>query len=839
MTRETPSNGGDHASHEDGGGRIRPAPGGGGQDGGGGGGLDSLVQAGRAFITEEEEEEKPTQEILLGVPPAGAPREHEEEEEDPCGLRWEGATEGEVDASLREALLVAAAQVSGEDAKCKSAFHDDVSSNRRIDVGSDGEPIRDADCIQWKSTVHVGVFRDLWIEKRHDATHGKWRARVAKARAWAPVAEDEEVPAAEEEGEDVRAGASRTGETSADELFREVARMRRKVRSQQQQQQQQQADGAIGRDDVEIGSGPDEATEDRGEWAAGPGAFRMGGVGEGMDGEIDDDDDRDLTVDAVPPPTSATLAAQRSDAILLDADLVVEQDGSGAPLVKAEPIRRKRQAVAVMALVVLTAIVVGATTGVILSRPDPKPTPSYQFVNVSSMQAVFNKSLPNATVEEINRGSTPQADAYRWLFASDDGHPDLPESDALTRMLHRFALASLFYSTGGNDTWKISTGWLDPAEHECFWHGVSCSNGTSDAVAACKNAFGIQSVSCRIPNSTAIDGLDLSGNGLRRSLPGEIGLLRTSGISQIQLDNNDLAGAAPSEIGELWSLQVLSLRGNRLDGTMPSTIGGLNKLETLFLSQNDMSGSIPASLANLGNLRDIDLSQNNFEGELPTQIGLMTALRTIVAWTNLLSGTIPTELANLTNLQTLVLSDNDLTITFPSGKSMSSLQVLALSENTYGATLPSQIGDFTSLTRLDLFTNRLTGTIPSELGLVNLEYLRLHQTGLTGTIPTEVGNLRSLIVWNTGDSKLTGPLPSELARLTALEELLVDRCAHSGTIPAEIGDLSSLRELDANGNILSGPLPTELGMLEALEQLWAGGRFGTAYSRQRLMKMID
>jgi Leucine-rich repeat (LRR) protein len=785
----------------------------------------------RETSSHEPEEEKPTQEILNGVPFSGAPRE-QQEEEDTCGLLWEGATEGEVDASLREALLVAAAQVSGEDdpdGKSKSAFHDGVSLSRRIDVSSDGEPTRDADCIQWKSTVHVGVFRDLWIEKRYDATQGKWRARVAKARAWVPVAE-EEVPAAEEEGEDevdAPAGASRAGETSVDELFREVARMRRKVRSHQQQQ----ADGAIGRDDVEIGFGPDDATEDRGEWAAGPGAFRMGGVGEGMDGEIDDDDGRDLSADAVPPPTSATLAAQRSDAILLEADLVVEQEGSEALLVKAEPIRRKRQAMAVAALVVLTAIVVGATTGVILSRPNPKPTPSYQFVNVSSMQAAFNKSLPNATVEEINRGSTPQDDAYQWLFASDDGHPDLPESDALTRMLHRFALASLFYSTGGNDTWKISTGWLDPAEHECFWHGVSCANGTSDAVAACKNTFGIQSVSCRIPNSTAIDGLDLSGNGLRRSLPGEIGLLRTSGISQIQLDNNDLAGAAPSEIGELWSLQVLSLRGNRLDGTIASTISSLSKLETLFLSQNDLSGSFPSSLANLGHLRDIDLSQNRIDGELPTQIGLMTALRTIVARTNILTGTIPSELAMLTNLRTLDLSDNELRITFPSGKSMSSLQVLALSENAYGASIPAQIGDFMSLTRLDLFLSRLTGTIPTELGrLENLEYVRLHQAGLTGTIPTEVGNLRSLIVWDTGDSKLTGPLPTELARLTALEELLMNGCAHSGTIPTELGDLSSLRELDVGSNVLSGPLPTELGMLEALEKLWAGGRFGTAHS---------
>jgi hypothetical protein len=231
-----------------------------------------------------------------------------------------------------------------------------------------------------------------------------------------------------------------------------------------------------------------------------PGAFRVAGPGradrhddsDDGSGEEEDDDEDDEPGHApigeltpsVPrnprPPTSSgstgqatTLNAGRRSTLLLEADLVTDAEYrsnahrtgvDGTMLLEAKPIRRKRQVLLVAGLVVLTAVVVALTIGIPLGlqRSAPRPTPDYELVNVTLLRGVFNKTLSNATVDAINRGAaTPQAMAYRWLF---DGHPELSKDEALERMAHRFALAALYYSTGGNDSWRISTGWLDKAE---------------------------------------------------------------------------------------------------------------------------------------------------------------------------------------------------------------------------------------------------------------------------------------------------------------------------------------------------------------------------------------
>jgi Leucine-rich repeat (LRR) protein len=685
----------------------------------------------------------------------------------------------------------------------KKSFADGSSTSRREGLKGDSDPdsaeeLRD---IQW--TTHVGMFRGMWIEKRYDAKEGKWKARVKRDLALPSL------PASD--------GIVEDGDSSADELVREIARLRRKLRLQQQAEKKSDE---IEQDDVEIGFPFDsiQATEPvDGRWnAARPGAFRVSGTEE--DGEFHSDD-------SVPPPQPtlepSTVASRRSDPVLLEANLVVDpEEGPEALLVKAEPIRRKRQG-----LVLLTAIIVGA----ILSQPDPLPTPRYRFVNVSSMQAAFNRSLPNATLDEINRASTPQAEAYFWLFASGN-HPDLAETEAVPRLLHRFALASVFYSTGGNESWKTKVGWLDPMEHECLWYGVVCANGTADVFGSCKNEFGISSVSCQIRNATSIVEIDLSGNELQGSLPGEIGLLSTSKIQRIKLESNALVGAIPSEIQELTSLQVMSLIRNRLDGTVQSTIGELSNLETLFLSQNSLTGVFPVSVTNLVKLKDLDFSSNSFVVTIPSEIGRMTSLVTIALSRNALTGPIPTEISELTSLTTLDLSGTDLTVSFVDGigKALRSLQVLALSGRKIfegSTTIPTLIGEFVSLTRLELFSSSFSGSIPSELGqLENLEYLLCNDNELTGTIPTELGNLRNLKVWNTGNNEMmTGRIPLELARLASLEEFVVASNGHNGTVPSEFGDLSALTLLDTSYNILSGAIPSELQRLTALEELMAFG----------------
>lgn len=718
--------------------------------------------------------------------------------------RFEGETEEEVDASLREALLVALKETDEGKANKKSTA--DGTSSGPSTAPDSTEELRD---IQW-----MGMFRGMWIEKRYDSKEGKWKARVKKDRAVSsslrPLLG---VGGDEDEDEDTAAESSDDGgDSSAEDLVREIARLRRKLRSQKKDQ-----------DDVEIGVVPEEPTDD-GANAARVGAFRVRGTGD--DGEINDDDIR--TVDALP-------RMQNFDAITLVADLVVEHEAVQATLV-----RRQRQIISIGGLVLLSFVIAAMSVGLPLGLKRPasptKSKPDYRFVSVASLQDVFNKTLPNSTLEAINLESTPQADAYRWLFASAGDHPDLPESEAKHRLLHRFALATLFYATGEYDSWKKRTGWLDPTEHECLWHGVACAKGADEAFALCEKEFGIPSVSCWFRNHSMIDGIDLSENALTQSLPGEIGLLSTSMIQSMKLETNSLEGTIPSEIKELTSLRTLSLTRNKLGGTIPSAIGNLRNLEALFLSYNQLKGTLPVSLANLGKLKDLDLSQNGLAGTIPARIGLMTSLVTVALSRNALTGLTPTQISELTSLTSLDLSGNDLTPSFAdgTGKAMRSLQVLALSgrkEFERSSTIPTQIGEFASLTRLELFSSSFSGSIPSELGqLKNLTHLQLNDNPLTGTIPTELGNLRNLILWNTYDNIIGGSLPSQLAKLTALEQFVVRSCSLSGTIPSEFGNMTKLRVVDLSINIIGGVLPSELGQLTALEEFTAGGKLNRKHS---------
>jgi len=59
---------------------------------------------------------------------------------------------------------------------------------------------------------------------------------------------------------------------------------------------------------------------------------------------------------------------------------------------------------------------------------------------------------------------------------------------------------------------------------------------------------------------------------------------------------NDLTGSIPPELGNLDSLEDLSLSSNDLTGSIPDELGNLDSLTYLTLSSNNLTGSIPPEL---------------------------------------------------------------------------------------------------------------------------------------------------------------------------------------------------------------------------------------------------
>ena len=61
----------------------------------------------------------------------------------------------------------------------------------------------------------------------------------------------------------------------------------------------------------------------------------------------------------------------------------------------------------------------------------------------------------------------------------------------------------------------------------------------------------------------------------------------------LDLDARGLSGRIPPELGDLNSLQLLSLSNNRFTGTIPAWIADLTDLVWLDLRGNGMTGTIP------------------------------------------------------------------------------------------------------------------------------------------------------------------------------------------------------------------------------------------------------
>jgi hypothetical protein len=255
--------------------------------------------------------------------------------------------------------------------------------------------------------------------------------------------------------------------------------------------------------------------------------------------------------------TAATTASSDDLFVLVEANLVSEREEGDEPqaaaesapapiLVVARPIRRRRQAAcAGLAALGMVAVVAGVVLGMMgrpgrpLPPPPPRaptemPTPAPTASPTSSLELLFRPTLPPRTIERLGNASSPQRRAFEWAVHQDRvplrgraASSSSPQDDGplLRRMRQRFALAALYFGTGGGDGgsgWRRSDGWLNATLDECEgWEGVSCTR-IPEAAGAAPAGDGSSD-----GGGWVLDELDLGFNDLGQSLPREIGLLTT------------------------------------------------------------------------------------------------------------------------------------------------------------------------------------------------------------------------------------------------------------------------------------------------------------------------
>ena len=223
----------------------------------------------------------------------------------------------------------------------------------------------------------------------------------------------------------------------------------------------------------------------------------------------------------------------------------------------------------------------------------------------------------------------------------------------------------------------------------------------------------------------------------------------------------------------------LYLDDNQLTGEIPAELGSLTNLKWLDLPHNQLTGGIPAELGSLTNLEWLDLYKNQLTGEIPAELGSLEGL-----WlANQLTGCIPN---GLRGIETNDLAQLGLDYCMPAASAGDAATdraaLVALYNATDGANWRNNgnwlsnapMGEWHGVTTdsdgrvtyLKLNDNQLTGEIPAELGdLTNLGWLGLNDNQLTGEIPAELGDLSRLWRLYLSSNQLTGCIPSGLRNI--------------------------------------------------------------------------
>ncbi|XP_044507257.1 probable LRR receptor-like serine/threonine-protein kinase At3g47570 [Mangifera indica] len=310
--------------------------------------------------------------------------------------------------------------------------------------------------------------------------------------------------------------------------------------------------------------------------------------------------------------------------------------------------------------------------------------------------------------------------------------------------------------------------------------------------------------------------LSLSKNPLNSILPGSIGNLSIS-LEYFFINDCNISGKIPKEIGNLKNLINLQLQGNELIGPVPITMDGLQNLQGLYLQNNKFEGLISELFCHLNELDELNLGGNKFYGAIPACIGNLTALRKLFLGSNRLTSSIPSTFWNLEDLLYFDFSSNSLNGSLPFD--LGNLKVIIainLSRNLFSGEIPIAIGSLENLQSLSLGYNRLQGFIPETFGnLKSLEFLDLFGNNLSGLIPKSLETLLYLKYLNLSFNQLSGEIPRGGSFKNFSAESFMGNLALCGAPQLQVPPCkkSTHRKSRTTKDFLSILLPTSIAFL--------------------------
>lgn len=329
--------------------------------------------------------------------------------------------------------------------------------------------------------------------------------------------------------------------------------------------------------------------------------------------------------------------------------------------------------------------------------------------------------------------------ALEWMATTDDLESDALFAEPIQVLVERYALAVLYFSTGGNQTWDDSLFFLTSST-VCDWNNDE--RRQTDIVGSVATA----------DNKT---NATLEDTDPIRTQKGVFCSDGSQFVTSIEIPDNRLQGTIPWELSLLQYLIKINFDYNKLYGSIPIELSRLSRLQALWLKANDLTGELPREFATTTQLASIDLEENSLSSTLPSEWGSLSDLFYLNLRLNTLTGTLPSEWRMLNGLQILDLEGNRLDGTLPPEYGeLTELEALYLESNRFEGPLPPSFGNLTKLVNLFVDGNRLTGTVPAEYSaLADLEFFWFHGTALTGSVESTLCS--SDLVWrNNGTTTI-------------------------------------------------------------------------------------
>jgi hypothetical protein len=250
------------------------------------------------------------------------------------------------------------------------------------------------------------------------------------------------------------------------------------------------------------------------------------------------------------------------------------------------------------------------------------------YTNEQRIEEIVKKVKEVSHEDTLLDATSVQSAAISWMIQNE--FYACPDD---VNLKQRYVLAVLYFATNGN-------------------HWNSCSKAGSSHASSCRegaNRF-LSEFSecswggCECDTSGLVVRLSLDDNNLQGTIPKEIGAL--SQLTELDLEHNSLSGTIPHSIARLSQLEYLDLDENKLQGTIPEKIYSLSLLKALDLDTNMLSGTISSKIAALQELYIVQYDNNKMTGTIPSQVGLLPQLKYFTFAGNSFEGTVPESICN-------------------------------------------------------------------------------------------------------------------------------------------------------------------------------------------------